>query len=135
MALERLDGTWVSVNPACADPRHGGDRSPPPRPTDFTHPLDVGIDTDRRRRLLDGEIASYQVEKRWRGRGGGVVWTHPGISLDKGVPTVRRTTSSTRSRTSPNAVQIRQMKERIRVDGQPRTAHASDLGAQRPRHN
>jgi len=85
MALERLDGTWVSVNPALckilgmeeADLLRLG-------PAAFTHPLDVGIDADQRRRLLDGEGASYQVEKRWRGRGGGVVWTHQSISLDKG---------------------------------------------------
>jgi PAS domain S-box-containing protein len=85
MALEQLDGGWVSVNRALcrilgmeeADLLRLG-------PAAFTHPLDTGIDAEQRRRLLAGEIASYQVEKRWRNRGGGVVWTHQSISLDKG---------------------------------------------------
>jgi len=84
MALEELDGRWVSVNRALcrilgmeeADLLYLG-------PAAFTHPVDAHADADQRRRLLAGEIASFQIEKRWRNRSGGVVWTHQSISLDQ----------------------------------------------------
>ncbi|NLH81255.1 MAG: PAS domain S-box protein [Phyllobacteriaceae bacterium] len=84
MALEAPDGRWMSVNRALCDTLgleerdligHGQEA--------FTLPDDVERDDVERRRLLAGEIASYQVEKRWLNAGGGLVWTHQSVSLDR----------------------------------------------------
>lgn len=41
---------------------------------DFTHPDDLYLDGDQLRRLLAGEISSYQCEKRYMRQGDTVVW-------------------------------------------------------------
>lgn len=84
MALEEPNGRWVSVNRALCEllgvsesELVGCDRDA------LTHPDDLGIDAEQHHRLLAGEIASYQVEKRRLHRSGSVVWTHQSASLDK----------------------------------------------------
>lgn len=85
MALEELDGRWLSVNPALcrilgaeeADLLgSGADR--------VTHPDDVDSDAESRRRLLAGAIASYHTEKRWLHSSGRIIWTQQTVSVDKG---------------------------------------------------
>ncbi|HET9933636.1 MAG TPA: PAS domain S-box protein, partial [Polyangiaceae bacterium] len=41
---------------------------------EFTHPEDAGSDLDSYRRMLSGEISSYQMEKRFIHRSGKIVW-------------------------------------------------------------
>jgi diguanylate cyclase (GGDEF)-like protein/PAS domain S-box-containing protein len=79
MALIDTAGHWLQVNAALCE-MTGFDEHQLLRGSlaAITHPDDVDIDADERRRLQTGEIASYQVEKRYvhaRGRLGWALFT------------------------------------------------------------
>jgi diguanylate cyclase (GGDEF)-like protein/PAS domain S-box-containing protein len=48
---------------------------------DITHPDDLDADLDQVRRMLDGEIRTYQMEKRYFHKEGQVVWALLSVSL------------------------------------------------------
>ena len=48
---------------------------------EVTHPDDLGDDEERVRRLLQGEGDSFNVEKRYVRKDGGIVWAHLTVSL------------------------------------------------------
>ena len=48
---------------------------------DITHPEDLDADLDQVRRMLDGEIRTYQMEKRYFHKEGQVVWVLLSVSL------------------------------------------------------
>jgi diguanylate cyclase (GGDEF)-like protein/PAS domain S-box-containing protein len=48
---------------------------------DITHPDDLDADLDQVRRMLDGEIRTYQMEKRYFHKEGQVVWVLLSVSL------------------------------------------------------
>lgn len=86
MALEALAGHWISVNRALGailgyDEEELLDRDDA---SELVLPEDRPIDRVHRRRLLAGEISSYQVEKRWQHRSGRPVWTQQSVSLARG---------------------------------------------------
>jgi diguanylate cyclase (GGDEF)-like protein/PAS domain S-box-containing protein len=75
MALVAMDGRWLQVNDALC--RITGYTEEVLRATTLramTHPDDVDLDEQSLRRLLAGEIPSYQVEKRYRHAWGHHVW-------------------------------------------------------------
>ena len=82
MALVGLDGRWLQVNESLCR-LLGVSREELLRKTsqDVTHPEDLEADLAFVRRLLDGAIPSYQMEKRHFDRGGGVVWVLSSVSL------------------------------------------------------
>ena len=47
----------------------------------ITHPADLDADLEYVRRMLDGEIATYGMEKRYIGRDGSLVWVDLFVSL------------------------------------------------------
>src|SRR5690606_29481461 len=52
--------------------------------TDFqtmTHPEDLEGDLENVKRLLDGEIKSYFMEKRYVNKGGEIIWCQLSVSL------------------------------------------------------
>jgi len=58
-------------------------------PLDMTHPDDVLLSRGHLQRLVDGEIDSYQVEKRYICKDGSIVWVHLTTSMlrdAKGAP-------------------------------------------------
>jgi PAS domain S-box-containing protein len=82
MALVAPDGTWLQVNPSlcaivgCTEQELVG--------TTFqaiTHPDDLAADLARVRRMLDGEIAVYHMEKRYFHKRGHVIWIWLSVSL------------------------------------------------------
>lgn len=84
MALEEPDGRWISVNRALCGILGMAEADLLGRDRDAaTHPDDIGADTVQRRRLVAGEINSYQIEKRCLHRSGSIVWTHRSVSLDR----------------------------------------------------
>lgn len=58
-------------------------------PLDITHPDDLSLSRDQLQRLEDGEIDSYQIEKRYIRKDDSVVWVHITTSMlrdAKGAP-------------------------------------------------
>jgi two-component system sensor histidine kinase/response regulator len=76
MALVGLDGRWLQVNQALIEIL--GYTNDELLACDFqqlTHPDDLEADLVQVRRVVAGEIASYQMEKRYRHRRGHYVWS------------------------------------------------------------
>ncbi|QJW92964.1 hybrid sensor histidine kinase/response regulator [Frigoriglobus tundricola] len=79
-----LDGRFVEVNDAFAR-IHGFDRDEVPGMTvqQLTHPDDRPADLALMRRLLDGELPTYTLEKRKFRKDGSVIWVNHAVSLDR----------------------------------------------------
>ena len=75
MALIAMDGRWLQVNDAlCRITGYTQDALRATTLRAMTHPDEVEIDAESLQQLLSGEIASYQVEKRYRHAWGHHVW-------------------------------------------------------------
>ena len=75
MALVGSDGRWLRVNQALCEIVGYTDEELLRRTfQDITHPEDLDKDLRQARRLLEGEISSYQMEKRYIHKQGHVVW-------------------------------------------------------------
>jgi len=75
MALCSPNGRWLQVNQAlCELIGYSREELLDMSFQDITHPDDLELDLDNVRRLYAGEIASYQMEKRYRHRNGSTVW-------------------------------------------------------------
>jgi two-component system, cell cycle sensor histidine kinase and response regulator CckA len=90
-ALVTIEGCFVRVNDAlCEMLGYSAAELAELRLTEITHPEDVELGRDDLRRVLDGEVSSYQVEKRFLHRSGRVVWGDLHVSVvrsDDGTPT------------------------------------------------
>jgi len=82
MALVSLEGHWIKVNRAlCLMLGYSETEFLATSFQDVTHPDDLSADLDNVAALLAGRIASYQMEKRYRSKGGGLIWTILSVSL------------------------------------------------------
>ena len=82
MSLVGLDGKWLRVNPALC--RIVGYSAEEMLVTDFqsiTHPDELAADLSYLSQLLDGEIRSYEMEKRYVHKEGHIVWILLSVSL------------------------------------------------------
>lgn len=90
MALVALDGAWLRVNRAlCEFTGYSAAEILQRKFQDITHPEDLAPDLDNVRRLLAGEIDTYQMEKRYFQKNGSVIWAMLSVSLmrdEKGQP-------------------------------------------------
>jgi two-component system sensor histidine kinase UhpB len=90
MALVSVTGRWLVVNPSLT--RLLGYSESELLALSFqeiTHPDDLDLDLAHVRRLLDGEISDYTLDKRYRRRDGGTIWVSLSVSLvrdDDGQP-------------------------------------------------
>jgi diguanylate cyclase (GGDEF)-like protein/PAS domain S-box-containing protein len=82
MALIHLDGSWMAINRALGR-LLGRDQETLKRVDlrSLTHPEDLDSDSDEMRRVLDGEIEGYEIEKRYRLPDGGFVWAQLSLAL------------------------------------------------------
>jgi len=82
MALLSIQGRWVRVNPAlCKILRYSEAEL---LATDFqrlTHPEDLEKDLEYVRKMIAGEIRSYQMEKRYIRKGGEAIWCLLSVGL------------------------------------------------------
>jgi PAS domain S-box-containing protein len=75
MALVAPDGRWLRVNHAVCEIVGYNEQELLERSfQDITHPDDLDADVEAVRRMLAGEIRSYQIDKRYIHRDGHVVW-------------------------------------------------------------
>lgn len=82
MALVSPDGRWLEVNKAVCE--IFGYTEEEMLATDFqtiTHPEDLEGDLENVKRLLDGEIKSYFLEKRYLNKYGEIIWCQLSVSL------------------------------------------------------
>jgi diguanylate cyclase (GGDEF)-like protein/PAS domain S-box-containing protein len=82
MALVEVNGRWLQVNDALC--RITGYPEGDLKATTLdaiTHPEDIGLAADDFQRLLAGQIASYQVEKRYRHAWGHYIWVLLTVSV------------------------------------------------------
>jgi PAS domain S-box-containing protein len=82
MALVAPDGRWLHVNDAVCE-MTGYPREELLTKTfqDITHPDDLDADLDHVQSMLAGEIASYDMEKRYIRADGAVIWVLLSVSL------------------------------------------------------
>lgn len=82
MALVSPEGKWLKVNRRVCD-IVGYTEDELMRKTfqDITHPEDLDTDLDFVRRMLIGEIETYQMEKRYFHKDGHIVWVLLAVSL------------------------------------------------------
>jgi PAS domain S-box-containing protein len=82
MALITSDGRWLQVNRALLHLGDYREEDLTTRPIrELMHPDDRDIDRPMLKQLIDGEITSYQVEKRLFHRNGQVIWALISVSL------------------------------------------------------
>ncbi len=82
MAFVAPDGRWLKVNDAlCRIVGYTAEELLTKRWQDITHPDDLAADLALVQQMLDGEIASYELEKRYLHRDGRIVWIHLGVTL------------------------------------------------------
>lgn len=82
MALVSTEGKWLKVNRRICE--IVGYEEQELLATTFqyiTHPDDLGKDLDNLHKLLNGEIATYSIEKRYYHKNGSVVWVLLSVSL------------------------------------------------------
>lgn len=82
IALVGLDGKWLQVNRSlCLIVGYSEEELLRKNFQDITHPDDLEADLGNARRLLDGEIQDYQMEKRYLHKDGHIVWIRLSGSL------------------------------------------------------
>ncbi len=82
VALVSPDGRWLKVNQAlCEMVGYTEDELLARTFQDITQPEDLAADLAQVRRLLAGEIRSYQIEKRYVHRRGHLIWVSLHVSL------------------------------------------------------
>ena len=82
MALVALDGRWLRVNWALCQAVGYSEAELLTRTfQEITHPDDLDADLSQVKRLLDGQITSYQMEKRYFHKDGSTVWVLLSVSL------------------------------------------------------
>jgi diguanylate cyclase (GGDEF)-like protein/PAS domain S-box-containing protein len=82
IALVDLDGTWLKVNPSlCKLLGYTESEFLAKTFQGITYPEDLQIDLDHVHDALQGHIESYQIEKRYIHKQGGIVWALLSVSL------------------------------------------------------
>ena len=81
-----LDGRWLLVNTRLCE-KLGYTREELLAKTfqDITHPEDLDTDLACVRQMLEGEIASYALEKRYFRKDGSIIWTNLTVALVRGA--------------------------------------------------
>ena len=79
------DGAWLTVNQAlCRIVGYSADELQRLSFQDITHPDDLHVDLDLMRQFEAGQISQYQVEKRYRRKGGQTVWIDLNVTKKSG---------------------------------------------------
>ncbi|MEY2505386.1 MAG: hypothetical protein QOJ05_908 [Verrucomicrobiota bacterium] len=82
MALVAPDGKWLRVNRSICEITGYSEEELLQRSfQDITHPDDLDLDLANVKKMLAGEIDSYQMEKRYFHKNGAIVWVLLSVSL------------------------------------------------------
>jgi PAS domain S-box-containing protein len=81
-AIASLDGRWLRVNPAlCRALGYSSEELQARGWREVTLADDLNLSDRDRQQLLAGEVASYQIEKRYVHKAGHSLWVHESVSL------------------------------------------------------
>jgi PAS domain S-box-containing protein len=84
MAIVAIDGHWLDVNPSlCEIVGYSKEELLQMTFQDITHLDDLSADLEFVRQLLEGEIRSYKMEKRYFHKTGTIVWVLLSVSLTR----------------------------------------------------
>ncbi|MBE0416650.1 MAG: SpoIIE family protein phosphatase [Coriobacteriia bacterium] len=84
-----LDGRWLRLNHRLAEiAGHSLEDLTQMLPEDITHPDDRPAEVALIRRLIDGEIDEYRLEKRYIGKDGSIAWVEVSRTLMRGADSV-----------------------------------------------
>lgn len=84
MAIVSTEGKWFKVNPSlCRILGYSMEEFEQMSFQDMTHPDDLRLDLQSAKKLLDGEVSFYEIEKRYIHKTGDIVWGHLSVSLVK----------------------------------------------------
>lgn len=82
MALVSTEGKWLRVNRAICEITGYSEGELLKRTfQEITHPDDLDLDLENVRKMLAGEINTYQMEKRYFHKNGSIVWVLLSVSL------------------------------------------------------
>lgn len=82
IALVGLDGTWLKVNRAVCDMTGYSEEELRQKTFQMiTHPDDLDADLELVRRVIEGEIKNYEMEKRYFRADGSTIWALLAVSL------------------------------------------------------
>lgn len=82
MALVAPDGTWLKVNQSVCDlVGYTEDELMKLTFQDITHPDDLDLDLGYVLKMLEGDIQTYKIEKRYLHKKGNIVWVMLSVSL------------------------------------------------------
>jgi PAS domain S-box-containing protein len=82
MALVSIEGKWLRVNRSICEITGYREAELLERTfQDITHPDDLEEDLENVRKMLAGEITTYQMEKRYYHKSGSIVWIQLSVSL------------------------------------------------------
>jgi len=82
MALVSVEGKWLRVNRSICEITGYSEADLLARTfQDITHPDDLDQDLENVRKMLAGEIDTYQMEKRYYHKNGSIVWILLSVSL------------------------------------------------------
>lgn len=82
IAIVSLEGRWVKVNQSIVNLfGYREEELYKLSFKDLTHKEDIDKDLDNFNRLTDGEIDSYQIEKRYFHKNGGIIWALLSVSV------------------------------------------------------
>ena len=85
IALVAPDGRWLKVNRALCDiVGYSSEELLTETFQNITHPDDLESDLEYVRQMLNGEIPTYQMEKRYLHKSGTIVWVLLSVSLVRG---------------------------------------------------
>ena len=84
MLIANLDGDWIYTNIALQTMLgYSAEEFRAMPPGGPSEPEEWNSSTGRWRRLLSGEVSSYDVERRYRHKDGSWIWTHVAVSMVK----------------------------------------------------
>jgi diguanylate cyclase (GGDEF)-like protein/PAS domain S-box-containing protein len=135
MALVALDGHWLRVNRALCDIVGFPEQELLSNTfQEITHPDDLNSDLDYVRRLLDGEIRTYQMEKRYLHKEGHVVWILLSVTLvhdEEGGPVyfISQIQDITEHRRAEERLRRAESRYRTLVERMPAVVYIQEIGS------
>ncbi len=102
---------------------------------DYTHPDDVAMNAEFSRQLAAGEIDRFEMEKRFRRKDGGWIWTALTVSLvrhDDGSPAyeIGMATDITERKRLESELRAAEERYRMLVERVPAVVYSAEIGAE-----